>query len=382
MATPYDKAMLELYPAISDLRALAQKRIPFLSWEYLESGTGDEYALPRNTESFRNVIIPPAILKGEIQPDLTTSLLGVSYSAPFGIAPVGLTGLIWPGAEFDLARSAEANRIPYCLSTVATQTPEDVGPLVGDMGWFQLYPPREEVIRKDLLARAKASGFDTLVVTADVPVPSRRERTKRAGLRMPPKTTAKMAWDAVTHPAWLKGMLKYGSPSLKTIEKYLANPTREATAQYVNDNLGGTLSWEYLAEVRAEWSGPLLLKGVLTADDAKKAVAAGVDAIIVSNHGGRQFDAAPAALDVLPDLIIAINGRIPVIFDSGVRSGTDIVKALYLGADFVLLGRAFLYGMAALGHRGADHVYHVLVEEIKNNMLQLGCANIQAVREL
>jgi len=380
MAKAYDRQLIEKYPSISDMQKLATKRIPFLSREYLEAGTGDEFALSRNREGFQDVVITPGILKGEIDPDLTTELLGIKYNAPFGIAPVGLTGLIWPGAEFFLAKTASKYKIPHCLSTVATQTPESIGPLVGDMGWFQLYPPKEEAIWKDLLDRAATAGFHTLVVTADVPIPSRRERTKRAGLRMPPKTTLKMVWDTLMHPHWLKGVMKYGSPSLKTIEKYTEDKSRAAVAQYVNDNLGGTLSWEYLSELKKYWNGDIILKGVLDRENAQRAVDAGVGGIVVSNHGGRQFDAAPAPIQVLPDIVEAVGQQTAVMFDSGVTNGMDVIKALHLGADFVFLGRAFLYGLAALGEHGATHVCEILIDELKNNMMQMGVGSIKEIR--
>jgi len=379
MRGTYDKQLLERYPSIDDMVRLARKRIPFLSWEYLEAGTGDEYALSRNRKGFRDVVITPGIMKGETSPDLSTELLGRKYNAPFGIAPVGLTGLMWPGAEFHLAKTAVQYQIPYCLSTVATQTPEVIGPQVGDMGWFQLYPPRDKAIWSDLLNRAADNGFHTLVVTADVPIPSRRERTKRAGLRMPPKTTGKMVWDSLTHPHWLRGILKYGQPRLKTIEKYTEDKSRAAVAQYVNDQLGGTLSWDYLAELRDAWDGHIILKGILDPDNARKAVDAGVDGIVVSNHGGRQFDAAPAAIDVLPDIVQAVGNQTNVLFDSGITNGMDIIKALHLGADFVFLGRAFIYGLAALGEHGATHVCEILKDEMKNCMLQMGISEISDV---
>lgn len=374
--------MLERLPAVSDLERLARKRLPFLSMEYLESGTGDESALDRNAASFRKVTLIPAFMKGEVRPDPGVQLFGRKLGLPFGIAPIGLTGLIWPGAEFHLARTAVKYSIPYCLSTVATQTPEDIGPEIGETGWFQLYPPRQADIRKDLLERAVENGFHTLVITADVPVPSRRERTKRAGLRMPPRTTPKMIWDALTHPAWTGATLKYGSPRLRTIEKYTKSRSRAAAAEYVSTNLGGNLDWDYLREVREEWQGPIVLKGLLDPADADIAADTGLDGIIVSNHGGRQFDAAPAALDVLPDIVSVVNGRCAVMFDSGIRTGLDIIRAYALGADFVFLGRAFLYGLAGMGPQGSDHVCEILKDELINNMLQLGCSDMAAVSRL
>ena len=374
--------LMDSYPTIADLRSRARQRIPFLSWEYLESGTGDELAITRNVVELQKIVLPPAIMKGEFEVNLGVEILGRQYDAPFGIAPVGLTGLMWPGAEYQLAKTALKYRIPYCLSTVATQTPEEIGTLSGDMGWFQLYPPREPEIRRDLLMRAKTNGFDTLVVTADVPIPSRRERTKRAGLRMPPRTTVKMIVDALRHPAWTRGILKHGSPRLKTIEKYTQSNSRAAAAKYVNENLGGTLSWEYLGHLRTEWNGKLIVKGVLNAAAARKAVEMGADGIVVSNHGGRQFDASPAPINMLEGIANAVGGQAAIIFDSGIHSGLDVIRALSMGADFVMLGRGFLYGLAALGDVGSDHVCDILMDEMRNCMLQMGCATIAEIKNM
>lgn len=369
------------YPTLEILRRRALKRIPLVAREYLESGTGGETALDRNRAGLDRITITPGILKAVPEVDLRTTLLGSDYAAPFGIAPVGLTGLMWPGAEFCLAGTAGRNGIPYCLSTVATQTPEAIGPLLPPgSGWFQLYPPRRRDVRDDLLARARDNGFDTLVVTADVPVPSRRERIRKAGLRMPPRTTPRMVVDTLTHIHWLGAVLRHGMPKLRTVEPYTEDKSRAAVAMYVQEELGGTLDWKYFDELRTAWHGPVLLKGVLSADDALRAAEHGADGIVVSNHGGRQFDACPAAIDVLPEIAAAAGNRLAVVFDSGIRSGLDIIKALRAGADFVLLGRGFLYGLAALGDRGSDHVCGILLDEMRNNMIQMGCSSVSSLR--
>ena len=369
--------LLEVYPAIADLERKARRRVPFLSWEYLQSGTGDEDAVDRNREAFKEIVMAPRIMKGALKPDLSLSLMGRDYGLPFGIAPVGLTGLMWPRIEFFLAATAKEYGIPYCLSTVATETPESIGPVVGEQGWFQLYPPISKEVRSDLLARARSSGFHTLVVTADVPIPSRRERTKRAGLRMPPKTTFKMVLDTLAHPRWAWGTIRNGTPRLRTVEKYTEEKSRNAVTAYVQKNLGGNLDWQYLKELREDWDGPLVLKGVMHVDDALEAVKVGVDGIVVSNHGGRQFDATPASLAILPEIVAAVKGQCAIMFDSGIRSGLDIIKALHLGADFVFLGRAFIYGVLALGATGSNHVCDILIDELKNNMMQLGIEKLK-----
>ncbi|NET31741.1 MAG: alpha-hydroxy-acid oxidizing protein [Cyanothece sp. SIO1E1] len=368
------------YPAIDDLARKAKSRIPYVAWEYLESGTGDEDLIQKNKRALQQVTFTPRFCRGTLNPNIETDFLGRRYAAPFGIAPVGLTGLMWPKIEQYLAASAARCQIPYTLSTVATDTPEAVGPKVGEMGWFQLYPPREKEFRQSLLQRAKDSGFHTLVVTADVPMPSRRERTKRAGLRMPPSITPRMIWQGITHPAWTWATLRNGLPRLKTVEKYATHTNMKFISSMVGNRLGGTLSWEYCEILKEEWDGPVILKGILHPDDAIKAAEIGLDGIVVSNHGARQFNGAIPAIEALPGIVEAVSGKLSILFDSGVRSGLDVMRALYLGADFVLLGRAFIYGVAALGKYGGDHVVEILTDDLRNNMVQLGVETLQELQ--
>lgn len=367
------------YPAIQDLEAKAKKRLPFVAWEYLNTGTGRESLTKRNIEIFDSINFTPRFCKGILQPNIETSILGQSFKAPFGIAPVGLTGLMWPKAEVILAKTAKKYQIPFSLSTVATETPETVGQHVGNMGWFQLYPPRDRELRRKILQRAKDNGFHTLLVTADVPMASRRERTKRAGMQMPPKITPQLVWQGITHPTWTLKTLQRGLPTLRTIESYTAYKNMKFVSGFVGNRLGGTLSWEYCQELREEWDGALVLKGVLHPKDAEKAVEVGFDGIVVSNHGGRQFDGAFTSIEALPDIVKAVKGKTTILFDSGLRTGLDIMRALSLGAEFVLLGRAFLYGVGALGHHGGDHVVEILMDDLKNNMVQLGVESIAEI---
>ena len=270
------------YPAISDLQKRAKQRLPLVAWEYLQSGTGDEKAMERNRLGLDNITFNPRFMKGELKVDLNTSIFGKSYQAPFGVAPVGLTGLMWPKAEHILARMAHQNGIPYCLSTVATQTPETVGPWVGEMGWFQLYPPREDSLRNELLKRARENGFHTLIVTADVPAPGRRERSIRSGLQTPPKITPRFIWQGMTHPLWSIATLKAGLPHLKTVESYADQTDMKAVNNFVRFKFRGNLSWDYLKAVRDLWDGPMILKGILHPEDAVQAVSIGIDGIQVS----------------------------------------------------------------------------------------------------
>lgn len=372
---------MDRYPAIADLQRRARWRIPHFAWEYLDSGTGAEQARDRNIEALREITFVPSLLRGELHPSTETELFGRTYAAPIGVAPVGLTSLIWPGADLALASMAADKNIPYVLSTVGTEKPEVAGPVADGMGWFQLYPPRDHQIRDDLIKRARDSGFSTLVVTADVPAASRRERQRKARVRVPPKIGPTLVARAAVRPAWSIETLRAGLPRFKGLEDYIDEATMAKTAGFVGANLGGTLSWEYLAAVRELWDGPLVVKGLMSPDDAEQAVSTGADAVVVSNHGGRQLDGAVASIEALPHVVERVGQQVPVLFDSGVRSGLDVARAVALGASFVFCGRAFMYGLGALGVDGAAHAYEVLHEDLINVMHQTGCERLDQLSE-
>ena len=358
------------YPAIRDLKARARRRIPHFVWEYLDSATGVEATQARNRQMLDRVLLNPSILHGEFEPDLRTTFLGKAYPLPIGIAPVGMSGLIWPGAEQMLARTAAREGIPYTLSTVASQLPEDVGPHAGGNGWFQLYPPRDPKIRDDILKRAKGAGFHTLVLTVDVPVASRRERQTRGGLTNPPKLTPRLALQSALRPAWLMGIRKTGMPRMRLMDSYSNIRTALPSNQHIGYLLRTSPDWEYFKSLRDVWDGPIIVKGVGNPDDAARLTDEGADAIWVSNHAGRQFDGGPATIETLPQIRVATT--LPVIFDSGIEGGLDVLRAIAMGADFIMLGRAFHYGLAALGEAGADHVVDILRQDMISNMGQLG----------
>ncbi|MES0861882.1 alpha-hydroxy acid oxidase [Ruegeria sp. SCPT10] len=358
------------YPGISDLKHRARRRLPRFVWDYVESGTGMETALQRNRDALDRVQLYPAILRGESDFDTRTQFLGQNYPMPFGIAPIGMSGLVWPDAEGLLARTAAKARLPYTLSTVAAQNPEDLAPSIGENAWFQLYPPKDPEIRADLLSRARNAGFRTLVLTVDVPVASRRERQTRSGLTQPPRLTPRLLAQIAMRPAWALGMLRQGSPRMRTLDKYIDSGQNLPPTAHVGYLLRTSPDMDYVNWLRDHWNGPLIIKGVMRAEDAEPLERAGVDALWVSNHGGRQFDAAPASIEVLPELRSAT--KLPLIFDSGIEGGLDILRALACGANFVMLGRAFLYGMAALGPRGPAHVIDILKQDLLSNMGQMG----------
>ena len=362
------------YPAVSDLKSRARARIPHFVWEYLDSATGTEATQRRNRTDLDRVLFRPSILHGEMTADLSTRLMGKDFPLPFGVAPVGMSGLIWPDAERSLARAAAAAGLPYCLSTVASRTPEDLAPVLGDHGWFQLYPPRDPEIRKDMLNRARAAGFGALILTVDVPVASRRERQTRSGLTQPPRLTPRLLAQVARRPAWALGTLKHGMPRMRLMDGYAENKVSLSSTAHIGYLLRTSPDWDYLRALRDAWDGPLIVKGVLNADDAARLQDEGADAIWVSNHAGRQFDAAPSTIAALPALRAATT--LPLILDGGIEGGLDILRALALGADFVMLGRAWHYALGALGDAGPAHLVEILARDMAANMGQLGAGRL------
>lgn len=366
------------YPALSDLRARARGRIPRFVWEYLDSGTGAEATKARNRTKLDDVILMPSILHGEVAPDLSVNLMGRTLPLPFGIAPVGMSGMIWPGAEAMLARAAARAGIPYCLSTVATQTPADLSPDLGEDAWFQMYPPRDPDIRTDMLGKARDAGFGTLILTVDVPVPSRRERQVRSGLTTPPKLTPRLMAQVARCPAWALGIAQRGMPRMKLIDEYAGQTKGLPSNKHAGYLLRTAPDWDYLRWLRDAWTGPMIVKGVLDADDAAALEKAGIDAVWISNHAGRQFDAAPATIERLPAIRAATS--LPVIIDGGFEGGLDILRAIALGADHVMFGRAWHYALGALGADGPAHLIEILKLDLEANMGQLGLTTLTEVR--
>jgi L-lactate dehydrogenase (cytochrome) len=365
------------FPAIADLKASAQRRMPWFVFEYLDSATGVEATQARNRAKLDEVLLMPSILHGEITPDLSVDLFGQTHPLPFGVSPVGMSGLFWPNAERLLATEATRQGLPYGLSTVASRTPEDVADCLDGNGWFQVYPPRDPAIRSDMLKRARDAGFRVLVLTVDVPVASRRERQTRSGLTSPPKLTPRLLAQVARCPAWALGTLKHGMPRMRLIDSYADAVTGLSSTEHVGYLLRTSPDWDYLHALRDEWDGPLVIKGVLDARDVPQLEAAGVDGIWVSNHAGRQFDAAPASIEVLPEIRAAT--QLPVIFDSGIEGGLDICRAIALGADFVMMGRAWHYALGALGKQGPAHLVDLLRRDLLANMGQLGASKLSDV---
>ncbi|MEL7345617.1 MAG: alpha-hydroxy acid oxidase [Pseudomonadota bacterium] len=359
------------YPAIADLRDRARRRIPGFVWDFLDSGTGNEATLHRNRSALDNVLLRPATMQGLMTPDLTTTFMGRKHPLPVGIAPVGMSGLIWADAERHLARFAAKADVPYTLSNVAAQTPEVVGKVAQD-AWFQLYPAKDIAIRDDIVDRARDSGFKTLVITVDVPAASRRERQTRGGLTQPPRITPRIALQCAMNPAWTLGFAGRGKPRLKTIEKYATTNSKLPSNQHIGYLIRGNPDWPYLESLRAKWDGPLVVKGIMDPGEAIRCKNMGVDAVWVSNHAGRQFAGSMSSIESLPEVRAHVGEDYPLIFDSGVEGGLDILRAIALGADFVMLGRAWHFALAALGPRGLPHLLDILTADMVSNMAQIG----------
>lgn len=356
----------------------AARRIPTFALDFLAGGIGPERNLARNRELIQQIILNPLYVTDRADhPDCTQRVFDTTYSFPFGVAPMGMGDVIWPRVYLHLAAAAKSHRIPFALSGYATSSIEDIASTTGACEWFQHYVTVDKDINSDILRRAEAGGTRVLVITVDVPTATRRRRELRHGLSYPPRVGLSTVADVLAKPRWAWATLTAGIPRLKNLEPYMPQKMpSETVGEFLERIIDTHVSPSRLSEIRQQWSGKLVVKGVLDPQDAIACKELGVDAIWLSNHGGRQFDAAPAPVEVLPSIRQAVGAEVPLFCDSGVRSGLDVARLLARGADFVWLGRAFLYAVAAIGPRGASHVMHVLADEFRTAMGQLGCPSV------
>ena len=362
------------YPSIEDLAKKARQRIPRFAFEYLDGGCNEDVNLVKNTAEIRAVEIEPCYLPHFGSASLKTELFGHIYDAPFGIAPIGLQGLIWPNAPEILARAAARHNIPFILSTVSTASIERISQLTEGRAWFQLYHPADMGIRDRLLERAEAAQCPVLVLLCDVPGFGFRPRDIRNGLAMPPRMTVKNICQIFGKPRWAWNTLRHGSPAFETMKPYMPKGMgMKQLGLYMDRTFSGRLDPDRLAAIRDRWKGKLVLKGVATVTDADIAIRAGVDGLIVSNHGGRQLDACPSAISSLQAIVKKYQGKTTIMMDSGLRSGPDIARTLACGAQFAFLGRSFMYSVAALGKQGGDHAIGVLKTQLRQVMEQVSC---------
>ena len=355
-----------------DLRAIAKRRTPTPAFDYVDGAAQRELTARRTREAFDAVELLPRILHGTGKVDLSTPIAGGTSSLPFGIAPTGFTRFMHAEGEDAGATAAAASGIPFSLSTMGTRSIEQVAAAApGGRRWFQLYLWKDRQKSLDLLRRAEASGFDTLLVTVDTPVAGQRLRDARNGMAIPPKLTIKTVLDASHRPEWWFNFLTTDPLTFASL-----SGTSQDLPTLINSMFDPTLSMADLEWIRSVWAGKLFVKGVLTGEDTRRALDAGADGLIVSNHGGRQLDRAPVSLRALPEVRAEAGDGVEIILDSGIMSGADIVAALCAGADFTLIGRAYLYGLMAGGREGVDRVIELLAKEIEVTMQLVGAATI------
>lgn len=365
---------------IDDLKQLAQRRLPRVAWDYLERGAEDDVTMRANRSGFERIRFMPRTLVDVSGRTLKHELFGKSYTAPFGIAPTGAAGLYCFDADVALAQAASDAGVPFVLSTASFVAMERVAREAEGSKWFQLYMSKDREAAERLVRRAFDAGFEALVVTTDVPVGANREYNLRNGFAIPFRINARNVIDGMLHPRWLaqvflRTLLTSGVPRFQNVDSNVGGRiiAKDLSAFRARRD---ALDWSDIAWLRTIWPRKLLVKGILAVADAHLALQHGADGIIVSNHGGRQLDGAVAAIDVLPAIADAVGSRMPVLFDSGVRRGSDIVKALALGADFVFTGRATLYGAAAGGRNGVAHALGLLRAETDRVMALIGCSRV------
>ncbi len=362
---------------IEDLHRMAKRRLPKIAFDFIEGGVEDELGISRNEAAFRRYRLMPRYLVDVNKRDQSAKLFDRVYASPFGISPTGAAGLFRPGADLMLAESAAGANIPFVMSGASTASMEKAAGVAPTHTWYQLYVARDPKISEDLIRRARDAGLGTLVLTVDVPVGSKRERNIRNGFGRPLKMTWKTKLEALTHPGWLMEYMRTGTPLIENWAPYAgAGANADQVADFVAHQMPSIPTWEDLEKFRKLWPRHLVVKGILHPDDARRAADIGVDGIIVSNHGGRQLDRAPASLEALPAIRKAVGDRVTIMLDSGVRRGADILIALALGARFVFCGRATLYGAAAGGIPGVRKAISILRSEIDLTMAQIGCPSL------
>jgi L-lactate dehydrogenase (cytochrome)/(S)-mandelate dehydrogenase len=365
--------------SIADLRAIAQRRLPRSVFEFIDGGAEDELTLRENRAAFERIRLAPRVLTDVSSLNLETEIVGKVAQAPFVIAPMGSCMLGWPQADIALARAAAAHGIPYTLSTMSTTSIERMADAVQGRLWFQLYVLRDRAFNAQLVERAARAGYETLVVTVDLQAGGKRERDLRNGISIPLRMTARHLWEGATHPGWAWRTLRAGLPEFENVRGLMQDQGAGLTiAALVGQNLDAAYNWDDLARLRDSWAGKLLVKGVEHPLDAAHLVEMGVDGLWISNHGGRQFDGAEASAAALPYVARAVNGRVPLLIDSGVRRGVDALKARVLGAQAVAIGRAALFGACAGGEAGVNRALDILIGELRLAMKLAGTPNLAA----
>ena len=362
------------YPSTKDLRSLASKKIPTFAFEYLDGGCNEDVNITRNTSDIREIELIPNYIRKSFTPDLKTKLFDKVYDVPFGVAPIGLQGLIWPNSPNIIAEASKKYNFPFILSTVSTSDIETIAKITDGEAWFQLYYPSNKTIRNDILERAKNSGCEVLVLLCDVPTFGYRPKDIKNGLAMPPKMSLKNMLQILKCPEWAFKSLLNGKPNFETLKTYMRGKMNlRQLGKFMNDTFDGRLDEEKIKPIRDIWKGKIVLKGIASEIDIEKSISLGVDGIIVSNHGGRQLDAGSSTINSMISLVKKYEKRTTIMIDSGLRSGVDVARVMASGAKFCFLGRTFMYGVGALGNNGALHTFEMLKKQLNQVMIQIGC---------
>ena len=362
------------YPSTEDLRSLASKKIPTFAFEYLDGGCNEDVNITRNTFDIREIELIPNYIRKSFTPDLKTKLFDKVYDVPFGVAPIGLQGLIWPNSPNIIAEASKKYNFPFILSTVSTSDIETIAKITDGEAWFQLYYPSNKTIRNDILERAKNSGCEVLVLLCDVPTFGYRPKDIKNGLAMPPKMSLKNMLQILKCPEWAFKSLLNGKPNFETLKTYMRGKMNlKQLGKFMNDTFDGRLDEEKIKPIRDIWKGKIVLKGIASEIDIEKSISLGIDGIIVSNHGGRQLDAGSSTINSKISLVKKYEKRTTIMIDSGLRSGVDVARVMASGAKFCFLGRTFMYGVGALGNNGALHTFEMLKKQLNQVMIQIGC---------
>ena len=370
---------MQVINSIADLRELARRRIPRSIFEYVDRGSYDELTLARNRSDFDALLLRQRVLIDVARQNLAKPILGAPASMPLVIGPTGSAGLVHRDGEIHTAQAAEAFGIPFCLSTVSICSIEDVRAATKAPFWFQLYVMKDRGYTASLIDRAEAAGCPVLMMTVDIPVSGLRRRDAKNGMSIPPRLTLRNALDIATKPRWALGVLRGKRKTFGNLTRVAQGMGTATLAQWISTQFDASVTWKDLEDVRRRWKGKLIVKGVMDPQDARRVVDLGAEALVVSNHGGRQLDGSSSTIAALPRVVDAVQGRCEVLLDGGIRSGQDILKALAMGASSTLTGRAFLYGLGALGGAGVTSALQIMSRELQVSLALTGCNDVRDV---